>query len=142
MWFPIVIYKTYFFCLAFFFENLWPSLGIITILIQTYNYHIKALYQWYIDWFTYQRGGSSTNEKGQDITRKSSFLSLPNTMACYVSKEWNDPNHQAQTDLEESLKSSLWNSQYIDFISNLCSYVAPERLPIWTSFNYLLNEKG
>ena len=62
-------------------------------------------------------------------------------MAYYVSKKRVDPSHLAQADLEESIKSSLSNSQYIDFIWALCSHVAPEKIPNWTGLNYLIHKK-
>ena len=63
-------------------------------------------------------------------------------MAWYVSKNPVDLSYLAQNDLKESIKSSLSNSEYIDFIRALCSYVAPEKIPTWTGFNYLIHKKG
>ena len=59
---------------------------------------------------------TSNNKRDRNITRKISFLSLHNTMPYYVSKKRVDPSHLAQADLEEAIKSSLSNSQCIDFI--------------------------
>ena len=63
-------------------------------------------------------------------------------MGYYVSKNPVDLSHLAQTDLKESIKASLSNSQYIYFIRVLCSYVAPENIPTWTGFNYLIHKWG
>ena len=63
-------------------------------------------------------------------------------MAWYVSKNPVDLSYLAQNDLKESIKSSLPNSENIDFIRALCSYVAPEKIPTWTGFNYLIHKKG
>ena len=63
-------------------------------------------------------------------------------MAWYVSKNPVDLSYLAQNDLKESIKSSLSNSENIDFIRALCSYVAPEKIPTWTGFNYLIHKKG
>ena len=63
-------------------------------------------------------------------------------MAYYVSKNPVHLSHLAQTDLKESIKSFLSNSKYIDFIRALCSYIAPEKIPTWTGFNYLKHKKG
>lgn len=83
-----------------------------------------------------------TSKQDLNISRKISFSSLPNTMGYYVSKKRVDSSHLAQADLEESIKSSLSNSQFIDFIWTLSGYVAPELIPYWTSFNYLIHKKG
>ena len=63
-------------------------------------------------------------------------------MAWYVSKNPVDLSYLAQNDLKESIKSSLPNSENIDFIRALRSYVAPEKIPTWTGFNYLIHKKG
>ena len=63
-------------------------------------------------------------------------------MTCYASKKRVDQSHLVQTDLEESIKFSLSNSQYIDFIWVLCNYLAPEKIPNSTGFNYLIDGKG
>ena len=63
-------------------------------------------------------------------------------MAWYVSKNPVDLSYLAQNDLKESIKSSLPNSVNIDFIRALRSYVAPEKIPTWTGFNYLIHKKG
>ena len=83
-----------------------------------------------------------TNKQDLNIKRKISFSSLPNTMGYYVSKKRADTSHLAQADLEESIKSSLSNSQFIDFIWTLSGYAAPELIPYWTSFNILIHKKG
>ena len=61
-------------------------------------------------------------------------------MGYYVSKNPVDQSHLAQTDLKESIKAFLSNSQYIYFIRVLGSYVAPEKIPTWTGFNYLIHK--
>ena len=85
-----------------------------------------------------KRETTSNNKRDRNITRKISFLSLPNTMAYYVSKKQVDPSHLPQADLEESIKSSLSNSQCIDFIWALCSYY-DLRHNIWRVFDVLPN---
>ena len=82
-----------------------------------------------------KRETTSNNKQDRNITRKISFLSLPNTMAHYVSKKRVDPSHLAQADLEES----------IDFIWALCSYYNPghnilRHFDVLPNFSFTTNE--
>ena len=63
-----------------------------------------------------KREAVSISKRDRDTTRNRSYSSHPNTMTYYLSKKRADPSHLAQADLEESIKSSLSNLQYIDFI--------------------------
>ena len=87
------------------------------------------------------REATSISKRDRDITRKRPFSYLLNTMTCYVSKKRVDPSHLVQTDLEESIKFSLLNSQYIDFIWVLCSHLASEKIPNWTDYFIILYTK-
>ena len=89
-----------------------------------------------------KREAISISKRDRDITRKRPFLYLPNTMTCYMSKKRVDQSHMAQTDLEESIKFSLSNSQYIDFIWILCSYLAPEKSPTGQAILLSYTRKG
>ena len=89
-----------------------------------------------------KREAVSINKRDREITRKIWFLSLPNTTAHHVSKKQVDSIHLAQLDLEESIKSSLSNSLYINFTWALCSYVASRKSPNWAYFNSLIHQKG
>ena len=101
------------------------------------------MYRWYNGPNTCQQGSSFCQQMtSKCYEKKRSFSFLPNTMGYYVSKKRVDPSHLAQVDLEGSIKSSWSNSQYIDLIWALCSYVAAKKVPNWTSFNYLIHKKG
>lgn len=89
-----------------------------------------------------KREAVSINKRGREITRKIWFLSLPNTTAHHVSKKQVDSIHLAQVNLEESIKSALSNSLYINFIWALRSYVASRKSPNWAYFNSLIHQKG
>ena len=89
-----------------------------------------------------KREAMPINKRDRDVTREISFSCFPNTVACHVSKNQVDQSHQAQTDQEESIKSSLSNSQYIEFMCVLCSYVATVKILNWTGFKYLIHENG
>ena len=119
--FLIVVYITYFFCLAFLrFETfIWDNDDINPETLTGVSLHCT---NGIIVQICTKRETTYNNKQDRNITRKISFLSLPNTMAYYVSKKRVDPCHLAQADLEESIKSSLSNSQCIDFIWALGSY--------------------
>ena len=87
------------------------------------------------------REATSISKRDRDITRKRPFSYLPNTMTYYVSKKRVDPSDLVQTNLEKSIKFSLLNSQYIDFIWVLCSHLTPEKIPNWTGYFIILHTK-
>jgi len=86
--------------------------------------------------------GVQSEPRDRAVHRKKSLSSLPNTIACYISKKRVDPSHLQNVNIEEITTSSLSKSQLMDFMWTLCYTFHPSKIPNWTGFNFLLHESG
>ena len=87
---------------------------------------------------------SSFNQQTRSRYYEKKVIFIPsNIMACHVLNKPVDPSDQAQNDLEESIKSTLSNLQYINFIRALHSNATLKKFPIGQALitKYLIHEK-